>query len=156
MARRLDQLHSGYLYQGGIQIARAEQKEFNWRLYLALAEELGRSSDDEAKLRSSISRAYYAAFCTACNYISRVDQKMLPKDEPVHQYVINYFSEITHGSKKNHKRIKISLELRRMKADRVMADYDNSIGDMISLNSTARDVLTRSERVISSLDRGGL
>jgi len=120
-----------------------------------LAEELGRSSADEAKLRSSISRAYYAAFCTACSYIYHVDRKTLPKDEPVHQYVINYFGGRAQGSKKNPKRSKISLELNRMKADRVMADYNNRMGDMISINSTVRDVLVRSERVISSLESGG-
>ena len=155
MAKRLDQLLCRYLYQGGIQIAKTEQKEFDWCFYLTLAQELGRSSDDEAKLRSSISRAYYAAFCTACNYISCVDRKKLPGDEPVHQYVINYFSGKIHGSKKNNKRNKIGSELKRMKADRVKADYDNSIGNMISLNSTVLDVLIRSERVISSLGEGG-
>lgn len=121
-----------------------------------MAQELGKSSDDEAKLRSSISRAYYAAFCTACNYISHVDHKALPNDEPLHQYVTNYFSGTIHGSKKNNKRTKIGSELKRMKADRVKADYDNCISNMISLNATVKDVLMRSERVISSLEMGGL
>ncbi|MCX6677824.1 MAG: hypothetical protein NTU95_07770 [Methanothrix sp.] len=84
-----------------------------------------------------------------------MDRKKLPGDEPVHQYVINYFSGKIYGSKKNNKRTKIGSELKRMKADRVKADYDNSIGNMISLNSTVQDVLIRSERVISSLDEGG-
>jgi len=121
-----------------------------------LAEELGRSSDDEAKLRSSISRAYYAAFCTACNFISHVDHKPLPDDEPIHQYVANYFSGKTHGSKKNNNRAKIGSELRRMRADRVNADYDRSISNMKSLNATVKDVLVRSERVIFLLEKGGL
>jgi len=84
-----------------------------------------------------------------------VDHKTLPEDEPIHQYVINYFSGITYGSKKNQKRTKIGSELKRMKADRVKADYDSSIGNTISLNSTVQDVLIRSERVIASLERGG-
>lgn len=130
--------------------------EFRWEAYLVLAEELGRSSDDEAKLRSSISRAYYAAFCTACNFISDVDHKPLPDDEPIHQYVVNYFSGRVHGSKRNHKRARIGSELRRMRADRVNADYDSSKSNMMSLNATVRDVLVRSERVISSLETGEL
>ena len=63
--------------------------KFNWAEYLELAKELADitstiSSDSEtdskpriseAKLRSSISRAYYAAFCIARNRLncSRVD-----------------------------------------------------------------------------------
>ncbi len=46
---------------------------FNWSEYLNLAQELaGRSTEppnQEARLRSSISRAYYAAFCKARNYL---------------------------------------------------------------------------------------
>jgi hypothetical protein len=42
----------GYLYQGGIQIA-SPQREFNWKSYLALAEELGKSSDDGIKIIES-------------------------------------------------------------------------------------------------------
>ena len=106
-------------------------------------------------MRSSISRAYYAAFCTACNFISHVDHKPLPDDEPIHQYVANYFSGTVHGSKRNNKRAKIGSELKRMKADRVKADYDSSYGNMMSLNATVRDVLMRSERVISLLERVG-
>lgn len=40
---------------------------FDWAGYLTLAEELGGRADDEAALRSAISRAYYAAFCSARN-----------------------------------------------------------------------------------------
>lgn len=123
---------------------------------MALAQELGESSGDEAKLRSSISRAYYAAFCTACNFISHVDHKPLPDDEPIHQYVANYFSGTVHGSKRNNKRSKIGSELKIMKADRVNADYDSRMSDMKSLNATVKDVLMRSERVISLLEKGGL
>lgn len=139
------------LYQGGIQIEN-RKRDFDWRSYLALAEELGKGSDDEAKLRSSISRAYYAAFCTACNFISQVDHIPLPNDEPIHQYVMDYFSGRVYGSKKNNKRSKISSELRRMRADRAHADYDNRMHNRMSLNATVKDVLVRSERVIFLLE----
>jgi hypothetical protein len=84
-----------------------------------------------------------------------VDHKALPNDEPLHQYVANYFSGTAHGSKKNNKRAKIGSELRRMRADRVKADYDGRMSNMMSLNATVKDVLMRSERVISSLEMGG-
>lgn len=38
---------------------------FNPRAFLELAEELGSDSDDEARLRTAISRAYYALFLIA-------------------------------------------------------------------------------------------
>jgi len=82
--------------------------------------------------------------------------KPLPNDVPIRQYVANYFSGKTHGSKKNNERAKIGSELRRMRADRVSADYDSSMSNMKSLNATVKDVLVRSERVISSLEKGGL
>ena len=43
-----------------------------------------------------------------------------------------------------------------MKADRVNADYNSRMSDMKSLNATVKDVLMRSERVISLLEKGGL
>jgi uncharacterized protein (UPF0332 family) len=45
---------------------------FDWREFLALARDLGRCSSSsystEAASRTSVSRAYYAAFCHARNY----------------------------------------------------------------------------------------
>lgn len=38
---------------------------FAWREYLTLATELAERSEQEAALRTAISRAYYAVFCTA-------------------------------------------------------------------------------------------
>lgn len=84
-----------------------------------------------------------------------MDHKPLPGDEPIHQYVANYFSGAVHGSKRNNKRAKIGFELKRMKADRVNADYDSHMRDRKTLNATVKDVLMRSERVISLLEMGG-
>ncbi len=44
---------------------------FDWADYLTLAQELVTRRDDEAALRSAVSRAYYAAFCQARNLLSR-------------------------------------------------------------------------------------
>lgn len=81
------------MYPGGIQI------DFEWIQYLNLAKELARSDNDEAKLRSSISRAYYAAFCNAKNYLEDVDHQNAPKDQ-AHSFVINYFKGYDEGRKK--------------------------------------------------------
>lgn len=43
-----------------------------------------------------------------------------------------------------------------MKADRVNADYDSGMCNIVSLNATVKDVLIRSEPVIPSLEKGEL
>lgn len=44
---------------------------FDWRGYLRLARELATRAEDEASLRSAISRAYYAVFGTAIDRLHR-------------------------------------------------------------------------------------
>jgi uncharacterized protein (UPF0332 family) len=44
---------------------------FDWSEYLTLAEELAQRRQDAASLRSAISRAYYAAFCSARDVLRR-------------------------------------------------------------------------------------
>lgn len=118
---------------------------------------LSEGSENEAKLRSSISRAYYAAFCSARNYISRVDRKDPPANiSSVHQYVIDYFKGKIYGSPQRKERKKIGEELRRMRDARRKADYDNYFISNTGLYKTAEDVLIRSERVISLVEKGGI
>jgi uncharacterized protein (UPF0332 family) len=108
---------------------------------LSLAKCLASSGEkDEAKLRSSISRAYYAAFCIARNHLKDVEQKPIP-DESVHSYVISQFYSL--GKRNNGK--KLALELRRLRNHRNRADYDDSIS---GLSSMSQDALIRAERVI--------
>lgn len=68
---------------------------FNWSDYFKLAQELVRQSlrsrIKEAKLRSAISRAYYAAYIKARNHLRDKDGVTIPRRD-VHQYVINFFS----------------------------------------------------------------
>jgi len=110
----------------------------------------------EAKLRSSISRAYYAAFSNAKYYIEDVDHTQVPK-EHAHTYVVDYFKGYGPGRKKgNRKRNKIGKDLNRMLNKRVMADYQReSVSSLRILLSEAEDVLIRSEKVITELSRGG-
>jgi len=62
---------------------------FDWQEYLLLARELSQRSG-EAALRSAISRAYYAAFCTACNYL-RQRGESIPDSEHSHKAVWDSF-----------------------------------------------------------------
>lgn len=50
---------------------------FSWTDFLDLAEELALRTSDEAALRTAISRAYYAAYCTAATHVltQRLDLK---------------------------------------------------------------------------------
>jgi hypothetical protein len=56
---------------------------FNWQHYYLLARELLSLADDvshkEALLRSVVSRAYYAAYHRACNYLEEIDR--YPSDQ---------------------------------------------------------------------------
>lgn len=136
------------MYYGGISIS------FNWRSYLDLAIELEKETN-EAKLRSSISRAYYAAFCSARNYMEDKDRHKLPLDGSEHQYIIDYYSG-HKGRSTNRNRTQIAQDLVRMRRERVNADYNNIFVNVRFLPTTAKDVLIRAENVLSLIERGGL
>ena len=89
---------------------------FNPQLLLDLADNLCEDAnyDDEAKYRTSISRAYYAAHLTAhCKLKSTgID---FPKDSNIHYEVINHFKK-----KDRH----VSNMLYRLRKNRNDADYD--------------------------------
>lgn len=95
---------------------------FNWNEYLTLAEELSQRTDESSK-RSSISRAYYSAFCNARAYLSKKEFMYSSKDS-AHAKVWNSFSML--GSKGQ----KISIDGDRLKRRRVRADYENEMSDL--------------------------
>jgi uncharacterized protein (UPF0332 family) len=136
------------MHYGGIPIA------FNWREYLILAIEL-ENGTDEAKLRSSISRAYYAAYCSAKNYMEGPCKRTLPPRIPTHQYVIDYYNG-NKGHETNHRRSQIAQNLMRMRDKRRMADYDNEIHPLKQMHSETQFVLELSEDVIALIEQGGL
>ncbi|MGK7900010.1 MAG: hypothetical protein AB4352_01100 [Hormoscilla sp.] len=67
---------------------------FNWSEYLGLAQQLAGkaliSATQESRLRSAVSRAYYAAFIQARNYLRDQDGLAIPTWN-THEYVINQF-----------------------------------------------------------------
>lgn len=136
------------MYHGGISI------DFNWRNFLELAKELEKEND-EAKLRSSISRAYYAAYCSSRNYMEDVCSRPLPFDGPTHQYVIEYFNG-KKGVKTTPRRSKIAQNLMRMRQKRTDADYDDTTRATVNWRSDAVFVIGLSEDVIKSTEIGGL
>jgi uncharacterized protein (UPF0332 family) len=140
------------MHNGGISI------DFAWEEYLVLANELSDASNSEAKLRSSISRAYYASYCIARNYMFANDRQEIPDNESKHVFVMRYFGGHVAGSKKTHKRSEISILLDRMRIRRGDADYENEYpaGNLILLRSYAKKTIFESNRVISILNSGGV
>lgn len=127
---------------------------FNWRDYLTLAIEL-ENGTDESKLRSSISRAYYASYCSARNYMEYSCHHKIPNNVSKHKYVIDYYNGI-HRGKTNHRRSQIAENLKRMKVERVTSDYDNNSQNLKTLHKSAQYVSDLSEDVIALIEGGRL
>lgn len=123
---------------------------FDWSEYLKLAQELAGDDTDpaneEAKLRSSISRAYYAAFCKARNHLRDVDGQNVPTSGKAHTYVCKKF-EYSY----DRTRAKIGTNLRRLKDYRKQADYY----DYVTTTELSKNVgmsLKYTQFVISTLN----
>ena len=100
----------------------------------------------KCKLRSSISRAYYAALCKARNYLRDVEGKTIPTSGQAHAHVKNEF-EYSHG----RTRAKIGTNLKRLKQYRRQAGYDDSVATT-ELSKNAVMSLKSTHFVISALN----
>lgn len=119
---------------------------FDWAEYLNLAQELvGQTtipSSKEAKLRSAISRAYYAAFCKARNHLRDREGHVIPKKN-THWYVIDQFN----GSPDKLHRW-VGRDLERMRRDRNKADYADMVSGLPRLMIL---VLKQAQRTLSNV-----
>ena len=101
---------------------------FDWYQYLIAAWELlGRRNQHarrETKQRIAISRAYYAAFIIARNYLHDIEGVDVPYRD-VHQFVIDYYRD-----SRDPRRRKIARLLREMRHARTRADYDDVYADL--------------------------
>ncbi|MBN1234527.1 MAG: hypothetical protein JW999_00580 [Methanotrichaceae archaeon] len=125
-----------------------------------LAEDLARNKKDEAKLRASISRAYYAAFCNARNYMFDHDGNEFPRDMGMgeHQYLVQYYKGDAEESKTDDldgTRFDLGKDLDSMRIMRKRVDYHDRVDKIESLEKKTDEVLKRSRRVISKIERGG-
>ena len=103
---------------------------FDWREYLILAENLCTNShtfpNQEACFRVAISRAYYAAFCTARNYAKDYDRLILRKTGEDHRIVKDHYSFANDSHiQQQRKRRQIGINLDRLINLRNKADYDD-------------------------------
>lgn len=93
---------------------------FNWVDYYHLAEEIKRgNSYEEARYRSITSRAYYAAYCLARNYLVDYEDFIAGGSAKDHVYVSDKF--VNSG---DLRKVDIGEKLKRLRRWRNRADYD--------------------------------
>jgi uncharacterized protein (UPF0332 family) len=121
---------------------------FDWTEYLTLARELTEPSpthtSQESRLRSAISRAYYAAFIQARNHL-RDKEGIRISSVQSHQFVIKRFLHSPDGRRK-----RVGHDLYILREDRNKADYDDTVN---GLPLSASRALVRATRVIFELAR---
>lgn len=111
---------------------------FDWVSFLDIADHLyGLEDDDlshEACCRAAISRAYYAAFCSARNYAEIKDgfKRAQSKNENDHDRVQFHFKNRQGGWG-------VFSRLKELRQWRNAADYDDDIGGLISQTATILD-----------------
>ena len=103
---------------------------FAWVEYLELADALlanrATFADEEACCRVSISRAYYAVFCTARNYAAINEGLQLSRTGDDHQRVHRHYEQ---GPSRNHRSLGQLLSLLRRNRNR--ADYDDEMPQVV-------------------------
>jgi uncharacterized protein (UPF0332 family) len=100
---------------------------FDWTNYLHLAEVLS-ENPDEASQRTAISRAYYAIFCNAREYLQSKQFSYTDRKSP-HEAVWKAFEKIQLPIPQKD-RNKIYVIGDRLKKRRFQADYDNKINNL--------------------------
>jgi len=122
---------------------------FDWTAYLHLAQELSGQTTipptQEARLRSAISRAYYAAFCKARNHLRDKEGLSIPLTGQAHTIIWRRFKNSSDQLRKE-----IGENLRRLRNDRRQADYDD---DVRNLHTLTHKALTRATQVLSALGK---
>ena len=124
---------------------------FDWAEYARLAESLLSSgavldqSAREARQRSAVSRAYYAAFILARNRLRDVDQVAIPVAANPHQFVSNAY--LRHP---DARRGQIGADLRRLRIDRNRCDYDDAVA---GLDLLAGRSLRLAAHVLATIDQ---
>jgi uncharacterized protein (UPF0332 family) len=115
---------------------------FDWTKYLILAKELSERANDEASLRSAISRAYYAAFCTARNRLLQEGEE-IPRTGEAHNLVWEKYRESAHRGRK-----KIGVIGDRLRRSRNIADYED---EFPNLDRKAYETVVSTSDLLASL-----
>jgi uncharacterized protein (UPF0332 family) len=131
---------------------------FNGKDFLALAYDLANNpsetdckcKSEEAKYRTAISRAYYAAHWEGRKMLRKIFGISLPKNGTAHRLTIDTIRNEVKGQEGQF----ISTELGRLFTDRNKADYDSSIRNDInklakSCHQTANTIIFRMNKIIN-------
>lgn len=123
---------------------------FVWDDYLALADELSRRSSEENCMRTAISRAYYAAYCSAIAwYEPRYGQVPRPvvnrRRLGLHEALWVAFQDPIHQADKRF--YKVGARGDTLRRHRTMADYrlhytGNMGAQTPTILGTARNLIT--------------
>lgn len=123
---------------------------FDWSKYLELAKYLADNSqqisDEEACLRTSVSRAYYAAFSVTKQYIQKTDGNEF-KGGDAHLKVREHLSNSGNLIKR-----KIANQLNTIHFNRKKADYDDEISRELP-RSLAFKTIKFAENIISEVKK---
>ena len=131
---------------------------FDWEEYLILAEELidqhKRPACVEAKVRCSLSRAYYAAYSEAFGYLVKKGSLRPTPGRAYHTDVIKIFGnkeakrEAEHSAQRSQMCRDISSYLGDMFENRIAADYHNPLR-ISNLTETTTLQLLNADEVIT-------
>jgi uncharacterized protein (UPF0332 family) len=126
---------------------------FDWRKYLTFAElmyEKANSEDSdchdkETFYRCSISRAYYAVFCLARNYLKDFESQEFYSDE--HKKVSTFLIKNSDSKKR-----KIGNQLKMLHQDRKKADYDDTFDQYEAPSLKAQKSVKMAKNIEESID----
>lgn len=104
---------------------------FDWSTYLELADELAMRSEESCQ-RSAISRAYYAAFCSAREKLE--DEGKLSRTGGGQDHIRVWNSFQTSGEKTRRRIGQFGNSLKRMRGK---ADYEDEIPELPKLIARA-------------------
>ena len=122
---------------------------FDWHAYLRLSRLLaaaGRFLKSEAVLRTSISRAYYAAFCVARNRLAHEEQKDPDKIIYKHSKVWKAYKNSSNKGSQSIGKIGV-----RLKRKRENADYQNTFRSNLPLE--VKGALINASQILSDLGK---
>lgn len=126
---------------------------FDWAEYFHVAQELSEQTKNslhqDARLRSAISRSYYAAFGKARDHLRLKDKLVEPRVDSKGQRINPhaYVAE-TFKNSADKERVEIGVNLERMRLLRNKADYEGTF-DMLA--PFARTSLTMAKNVLTKL-----
>jgi uncharacterized protein (UPF0332 family) len=121
---------------------------FDWKKYLELAEYIYENSgslpDREACYRTSVSRAYYAAFCIASRYLRESDGKRYEGGD-AHKKVREHLQKSG-----NQLQRMIGNQLQELHFKRIKADYHDNIRE--KPYSLASKSISEAKKIISEIN----